>query len=163
MNGRQHNLVFIVEDDDYYSLMLDYSLSNQELVQCLSFRTGEESINNLDLDPILIILDYGLPGMNGKEVFLETKRRKPEIPVVILTGNDSRELERDFLKQGVHDYVVKEKDSLGKVKRIIERILDKRDKREEEQVFAPKVIMWLFIFIMLSIILVWLSQSALDL
>lgn len=161
MKAKKHNLVFIVEDDDFYSLMLDYSISSEEPVQCLSFRTGEESINNLDLDPMLIILDYGLPGMNGKEVFLETKKRRPDIPVVILTAKDDAALEREFMKEGAHDYLVKEKDSLGQVKRLIEKLLVKEDKKESQELFAPRMILVIFLFITVSIILVWISRSML--
>nr|MBA3705929.1 response regulator [Bacteroidota bacterium] len=73
MNHIKQKLIFIVEDNDMYSLMLDYMLSKESAYRFMSFRTGEECIANLSLHPNLIILDYGLPGINGLETFKEIR------------------------------------------------------------------------------------------
>lgn len=47
--------------------------------------------------PAAIVLDLGLPRLNGRDVYKEIKAR-PEtrsIPIVVVTGNDTRDLNLD--------------------------------------------------------------------
>src|SRR6185312_5306386 len=99
-----NNLVFIVEDNELYSLMLEYTLSNDSTAQCICFKTGEECIEQLQLDPVLVILDYWLPGMNGKEAFEQIRQIKPKLPVVLLTRNQDMKLKKELMKKGLYDY-----------------------------------------------------------
>ena len=160
MEKIKHNLVFIVEDNDLYSLMLDYTLSNQEIVKCKSFRTGEECIANLDMNPMLVVLDYGLPGMNGKETFEKIKELKPGIPVVILTGSKDMHLAQALLKEGVYDYLLKEKDSVEELRAIIDKVLDTTIEKETEEakMIPAKVIFGVFIVVSLVICAICLLQ-----
>ncbi|MBA3285535.1 MAG: response regulator [Nitrosopumilus sp.] len=58
-------LVFIVEDNEMYSIMLDYILTKESTHRFMRFNSGEKCIENLHLEPDIILLDYGLPGMDG--------------------------------------------------------------------------------------------------
>jgi len=119
-----HKLVFIVEDNDMYSLMLDYMLSKESSCRFVSFKTGEECIANLSMNPDLIILDYGLPGLNGLETFKEIKKENPEIPVIILTENHDVHIAQQFMHEGgIYEYLLKEKDSVKQISAIIDKLL----------------------------------------
>jgi DNA-binding NtrC family response regulator len=127
-----HKLIFIIEDNDMYSLMLDYMLSKESSCRFVSFKTGEECIANLNMNPSLVILDYGLPGINGLETFKEIKKYNPKIPVVILTENHDVHLAQQFIHErgGVYEYLLKEKDSVRQVSKIIDKLLiDKTEDR----------------------------------
>ncbi len=76
-------------------------------IKCSHVSTGKEALiaiakNSFDL----ILLDLGLPDMDGQEVAKEV-RKKMQIPIIILSARDS-EVDRVLaLELGADDYVVK--------------------------------------------------------
>ena len=158
INDLHNNLVFIVEDNELYSLMLDYTLSNDSTAQCICFKTGEECIEQLKLDPILIILDYWLPGMNGRETFEEIKKIKPQVPVVLLTRNQDKKLKKDLLKNGLYDYLYKEEDSSKQIRNIISSVTDKILTRERRQTNSMRIIISVIFLISLLIVFMYLYR-----
>ncbi|GLU33125.1 two component system response regulator [Trinickia caryophylli] len=59
------------------------------------------------LRPDIVLLDLGLPGMNGLEVIYMLKRRWPQLIVVILTADVSESRARDSIAAGANAYVLK--------------------------------------------------------
>ncbi len=59
--------------------------------------------------PDLILLDLMMPGMNGKETYLEIKKNpaNKNIPVIFLTANQNEEVELDCLNLGASDFITK--------------------------------------------------------
>jgi DNA-binding response OmpR family regulator len=55
----------------------------------------------------LMILDLGLPGMDGREVLTEIRRRGERMPVIILTARKSVQDTVSGLEGGADDYVTK--------------------------------------------------------
>jgi DNA-binding response OmpR family regulator len=55
----------------------------------------------------LVILDLGLPGMDGQQVLEEIRRRGEKLPVIILTARKSVEDTVAGLEGGADDYVTK--------------------------------------------------------
>src|ERR1051326_4514006 len=100
--------IFIVEDNEMYSMMLDYLLSKDNNFQFVRFASGEECLANLYLEPDIIILDYGLPGINGYDTLLEIKKQKPHIHVLILTNHMDNELEKELRYAGADDFILKQ-------------------------------------------------------
>jgi DNA-binding NtrC family response regulator len=60
-----------------------------------------------DVDFGLAFVDMMLPDMAGIEVLREIKRRKPEMPVVIMTGFASKESAVEAMRLGAYDYLAK--------------------------------------------------------
>ena len=120
----KHNLIFIVEDNEMYSLLLDYTLTNESVCRTMSFKSGEECIKNLHLNPMIVILDYSLPGMNGKETLQHIRKYNKNIPVVILTGNDDVEVARNFLNEGIFYYLIKGENTVLELEEVINKVID---------------------------------------
>jgi len=127
-------LVFIVEDNEMYSFMLDYSLSDDYALRTVRFENGEECIRSLHLNPDMIILDYALPGINGLETFRRIKLIKPEIPVIILTGHYDEKTARIFNKEGVLQYMLKEEGSVQNVRFLIDKVIQEKKEGGENKV-----------------------------
>jgi DNA-binding NarL/FixJ family response regulator len=136
MSSPKH--IFIVEDNEIYSMMLDYILSKDNMYQFVSFKSGEECIENLYLNPDIIILDYGLPGMNGYDTLLEIKKQNPKIHVVVLSTNKDKKLAADFIKAGADDYVLKQGHGEAQIIEKIENILRKDDLEKDKHQVARK-------------------------
>lgn len=58
-------------------------------------------------NPDIVLLDISMPVKNGVEVLKELARHRPEIGVVMITGNEDEELARACLKSGAFDYLSK--------------------------------------------------------
>ena len=100
--------VLIIEDDDaivsFVRLAFKMRWSEAEL---LSARLGEEGLDLVESEnPALVILDLGLPDIDGFEV-LRQIRLFSSVPVVILTvSSDEADMVRG-LELGADDYIVK--------------------------------------------------------
>lgn len=70
--------------------------------------TGEEALTALETMPYaLLLLDVGLPGMDGFEVLRQLRSRGYDLPIIVLTARDE-EIDRVVgLELGADDYVVK--------------------------------------------------------
>ncbi len=167
MEHVQHKLIFIVEDNEMYSMMLDYMLSKESACRFVSFKTGEECIANLSMNPNLVILDYGLPGMNGLETFKEIKKYNPDIAVVILTENHDVHIAQEFVHAGgVYEYLLKEKDSVRQISSIIDTLLidNKEDaghvktKEKKKNKIIMNVLFGVVCFTVLIIFAFWFAQ-----
>jgi two-component system catabolic regulation response regulator CreB len=105
--------ILIIEDEPSISDNLEYALSTEGF-ETVTFHTGKEGVNYLrsanyaksETAPALVILDIGLPDMNGFDVCKEI-RRESNIPIIFLTARDS-EIDRVVgLEMGGDDYVTK--------------------------------------------------------
>jgi len=99
-------LILIVEDEPGIADTLQYALRTEgfEPAWCA---TGEAALALLaGATPALVILDVGLPDLNGFELF-KRLREKTDVPVVFLTARGD-EIDRVVgLELGADDYVTK--------------------------------------------------------
>ncbi len=159
MSTKENKYVFIVEDNELYSMMLDYILSQNSTYQFIRYRTGEECIKNLYLEPCIIILDYGLPGINGYETLLEVKKQKPGTHVIILSVNRDVGVVEKLLRAGADDYVLKQGHGETQIIEKIETILKKDavDKNifrrmRNKSVFQKALVILFFIVLSLGLL-----------
>jgi signal transduction histidine kinase len=57
--------------------------------------------------PSVVLLDLNLPDCQGAETFRRVLENSPDVPIVILSGQDDEVLAMKALNQGVQDYLVK--------------------------------------------------------
>jgi signal transduction histidine kinase len=57
--------------------------------------------------PLLVLLDLNLPDSHGAETFRKIRQKAPNVPIVILSGQDDEALALKAVHQGVQDYLVK--------------------------------------------------------
>jgi signal transduction histidine kinase len=75
-------------------------------VNCVNrLSDGLDSLNQSS--PSVILLDLNLPDSQGAETFRKVLEKAPNVPVVILSGQDDEALAMKALHQGVQDYLVK--------------------------------------------------------
>lgn len=132
--------IFIVEDNEIYALMLDYILSKESIYQFVSFNSGEECVKNLYLNPDVIILDHGLPGMNGYQTLLEIKKHNKNIHVVILSSNKDAALAARMIAAGADDYILKQGHGESQIIDKIEVILSNEIQRSHLKIPGKKLL-----------------------
>ncbi|HEY1825779.1 MAG TPA: response regulator transcription factor [Acidimicrobiales bacterium] len=69
---------------------------------------GDEALRYIDiLEYSVLILDWRMPGLSGREVLARVRVRDTSTPIVMLTARDAPEDRIDALDAGADDYVVK--------------------------------------------------------
>ncbi|WP_165953226.1 hybrid sensor histidine kinase/response regulator [Deinococcus sp. S9] len=84
--------------------------------------------------PHLVLSDYALPGYDGLSAFRAAHQRAPQLPFIIVTGALGEEVAVDTLRQGVTDYILKQR--LERLAPSVRRALaeaDARDRRERAE------------------------------
>src|SRR5256884_8346610 len=101
--------VAIIEDHREFRDYLTALISGTEGFECTgSFRSVEEALPKISANvPDVILLDIGLPGMNGIEGIKLFKEKYPEILLLTLTIHDDDERIFDALCAGASGYLLK--------------------------------------------------------
>jgi DNA-binding response OmpR family regulator len=98
--------VLVVDDEEAIIEFLEINLA-KEGFKVLTASTGEEAINQVkESKPELILLDVGLPDMDGFEVCRKV-RAFTNVPVIMVTARGEDEDKMTGFETGVDDYVVK--------------------------------------------------------
>lgn len=80
-------------------------LNNAAVTHVESMKEAERYVAGNDTD--LIVLDLGLPDVQGLEAVKRTRAAAPHVPLVVLTCMDSEALAVQALKEGANDFLVK--------------------------------------------------------
>jgi len=100
--------ILIVDDDDTLREMLREQLALHEEFMTEGAETGVQAIELAKSDYFdVIILDVGLPDMDGREVCRLMRRNGVTSPIIMLTGADTDADTILGLDAGANDYVTK--------------------------------------------------------
>lgn len=102
--------LLLVEDSATDADLIQESLSNSKdpLIKLRHFPTVMDGLKYLDKETVdVILLDLNLPDADGLAALEGMRRGHPHIPVVVLTGNDNRNLALEAISRGAQDYLVK--------------------------------------------------------
>ena len=99
--------ILLVEDDETLADGLSRSLAEYgfDLTVAATGTYADSALRTQDYD--LVILDLGLPDIDGKEVLRQLRIRKSPVPVLILTARDGLDDRIGGLELGADDYMTK--------------------------------------------------------
>ena len=99
--------LLLVEDDELLGdgLKAGLALSGYTVEWLKDGRSADAALTNESFD--LVVLDIGLPEQSGLEVLKRLRKRKNDVPVLILTARDTIEDRITGLDSGADDYLVK--------------------------------------------------------
>ena len=109
---RARNTVLVVEDDPGLRNLYRAALTSAGYA-VVAVEDGVDALRRVDdRVPAAVVLDLGLPRLNGRDVSRELKSRPDtrDIPIVVVSGTDTRDLNPDdfacVLRKPIHPEAV---------------------------------------------------------
>ncbi|MBN2227685.1 MAG: response regulator [candidate division Zixibacteria bacterium] len=125
--------ILLVDDEEAFLLATSQALGRRgfEVSVAPNGVTALEKIANENYD--VVVLDVKMPDIDGLEVFGQISSRKPDTPVILLTGHPSINDAFHTSKHGIADYLSKpvEMDELARKARQV--ATDARQKKQEDK------------------------------
>jgi DNA-binding response OmpR family regulator len=129
------SVLLLVEDDESIGRLVKSYLEQQDGWRVLWLKSGEEAVVELRRHPVrLVVLDIGLPGIDGFEVCRQM-RAQSKVPILMLTARDEEPDRVAGLELGADDYVSKPfspRELAARIKAILRRV----EHRNEDEVLA---------------------------
>ena len=116
--------ILLVEDDQSLASGLCKALRNEGFVTN-HVAKGKDALHVVDVEPPdIVVLDLGLPDMDGLDVLKSMRRGDSEIPVLILTARSSIDARVSGLDGGADDYLPKPFETPELIARL--RVIERR-------------------------------------
>ena len=119
----QKTTLLVVEDDEGLSRLIQKRLQ-REGFEPESALNAQEAITKIRQNQnVLMLLDYVLPDMNGKQLVQSLSEQGHSVPFVVMTGHGDQNIAVEMMKLGARDYVVKDSDFMERLPQVINRTL----------------------------------------
>lgn len=99
--------ILVIDDEDQFAAFVQKGLAAAGFVveRAAAGEEGLEAARNTGVS--LVLLDVGLPDMDGFEVLEQLRRERPDLPVIMLTARGEVEDKVRGLDLGANDYLAK--------------------------------------------------------
>ena len=98
--------VLVVDDEPSIRKLLRMGLGTQRY-QTIDAPTAKAALDLMADEPDLVILDLGLPDMQGLELLRQIRQRREDVPIVVLSSRGDEGAKVEALDLGADDYVTK--------------------------------------------------------
>ena len=99
--------ILVVDDEKDIRDILERFFTKKKY-EVLTSESGEEAISLLEKEKIdAVLLDIRMPGMNGLDALRSMLKLRPDMPVIMVTGETDEEIAKSSLREGAFDYVMK--------------------------------------------------------
>ena len=99
--------IWIVDDDSSIRWVMEKALSRAGL-NCRAFESGDEMLDALSLEePMVVVSDIRMPGMDGIKLLSRIKSEQPELPVIITTAHSDLDSAVSSYEEGAFEYLPK--------------------------------------------------------
>ena len=98
--------LLVVDDDTQVQQLLKLFFESKGM-RVIGASSGEEALQAVSRNPVLVMLDVNMPGMDGVLTLKKLKAAKPKLPVVMMSGGGEKEMAQAALKLGAYDYISK--------------------------------------------------------
>ena len=99
--------VLVIDDEPPIRKLLRMGLETQGYQTIGCARTARPLLSSCRDKPDLVILDLGLPDMQGLELLRQIRAAREDLPVVVLSSRGDEAAKVAALDQGADDYVTK--------------------------------------------------------
>jgi DNA-binding NarL/FixJ family response regulator len=107
---KDHLHILLLDDDDVDTQaiirMLQKTQPHWQVTALTEAQAVFDQLAHTDYD--LLLLDYLLPSGTGLDVLRELRKKKRELPVIVLSGHTSQSVAVELLRHGASDYLIKD-------------------------------------------------------
>jgi two-component system cell cycle sensor histidine kinase/response regulator CckA len=108
-SSNKRRSVLVVEDEELMLRLVDRFLKRQGF-RVLTASDGEQAIeayhdHGSEIDAVL--LDFGLPGIDGLDVVRKIRSEDPDVCIIITSGYLETEMKKELIHAGIKDFVEK--------------------------------------------------------
>src|SRR5207247_6629297 len=119
----------VVDDDALIRGSLGEML-RREGYQVYEAASGTEALKiATSASPSLVVTDFNMPEIDGMQLLRELHARKPDLPVILVTGYGTVDQAVEAMKNGAYDYVSKPILD-DEMKLVVKRALQERTLRD---------------------------------
>lgn len=116
--------VFVVEDDEILCNLIMKNLQKAGF-KTEEAHTGKDALGKLiDAKDVILLLDYHLPDMTGKEIIEALAQQNIEIPFLIMTGHGDERVAVEMMKLKARDYLIKDMGFIELVPTSVGQVID---------------------------------------
>lgn len=127
--------VFVIEDDELYSKMVERKLREKTDYQLTIFSSVESILSELKLGnkPHLIVTDYylGSKVRTALQLIDDVSQIDATIPIVVMTAQSDLKLAVDLLRKGAFDFIVKDSAAFEKIISTVCKVAELMKLKEE--------------------------------
>ena len=101
--------VIVVDDNKDFLEIVKDSIEFRTDFRGIAFSNPEDALRYMldEKDIYAVVTDYKMPQMNGFELTKQIISKLPTTKIIVMSGHDTRFLERIALKQGIDENKVK--------------------------------------------------------
>lgn len=114
--------IFIAEDDPWYAGMLEHHLRMNPDYTVETFSTGTALLQRLEEGPDVVTLDYQLPDGKADKLLASIRAQYPDLPVIIISGQDDIGTAVQLIKEGATEYLVKSEETRQRLWRLLSQL-----------------------------------------
>ena len=121
--------LLLVEDNEFIARLVREMLvqSYEEPLDLFHAKTLAEARERLaSTRPACVLLDLNLPDAAGLATLMDVRSRAPEVPIVVLTGEEDERVAVRAVKEGAQDYLMKRKIDLHGLARSIRYAIERK-------------------------------------
>ena len=107
--------------------IISVAQSNQETIKYLRKRKFE-----------LVITEFNMPGIDGREILKESQKIDPKTKVIVLTSLSNLELTLELIQQGACEYL-KKPFIMDELKILVRKALQMTETIDEDEIFRKKL------------------------
>jgi len=131
--------ISIVEDNEWYADLLEYHLQLNPDYTVNKYFNGEDLLRNLHQRPDVITLDYSLPDIKCESLMKKVRDELPNIPIIIISGQEDINTAINLLKKGAYDYIVKDEDAKDRLWNTMKNVKEHIQLRNENEQLREEV------------------------
>lgn len=114
--------IFVLDDEPWYGTMIQHSLALNPDYQVERFEHALDLLAQLYQKPDVITVDFAMPEINGQETMKRIQAQMPDVPIIIISGQEDIQTATGLLKEGAFDYLVKDEETTKRLANTLQHI-----------------------------------------
>ncbi len=124
-------IIHIIEDDEFYAKSLRHGLKRNPEYEVDVFNSARKYWKTQKSKPDVVTLDYSIEGEQCEQTLQDIQGRWPDIPVIIISGQEKISTAIGLLRKGAYEYIEKSSDAHQRVWNVMKNLREKLDLKSE--------------------------------